>query len=617
MRKAIFSLFLSFASLFCVLQGAHAANPGAAAIFDTIGGTTSIDQGGAIHSQTRSIFSLGGGQASFQGKRVSLLSADPPSFSAGCSGISWHFGGFAFISMDEIRQLVEAVAQASLGVAVDLAMQVLCPQCYAVMTKLRDIANAMRNAAADACKIAQGLGRMVQGALGIQTPEKRQTECASESAGDGKSTGFLNSAAGALCRGIKETENFLTTKGTDFMKWANGDTGVNAPDQAAQAEFTNQTYRALTALGYPDGFTKDLMMSLLGMSVIYPVPGNSCVDAFKGMLGSPTLSQTPDPVLESRQKEILGTISSRDLAKTTAASVNPIPPTGSAPAKTSATAAKKGYQNCYAPPLLSGMGQFTDSLLCGSNPATNMTRFRNLYFKGDAAAMAASSIGLVCAPNDFSQFSKDAVNPFMYHCTGEKGDCLEPRMVRAATLYDNGSVNGFDGLLWMVADSLYGGVLAIKENRALPLSTVRILNGSGYPLYRLLNMAAVYPGLADELLSAYSATIATQYAVDTLDKIAMIGAQPAIDLKLAGGIQPNVVSDLREHIMGIMKYNQENKSRVLSRLAEKRGMVDVIMQVNRALQAEVISKGLGGNANMAISLKRQMAEDTFTGPPGP
>lgn len=83
MRKllAAFCLFLSTALL--TVQTAQAANAAAADIFNSIGGTTTIDRGGAVHSQARSIYSLGGGMVSFQGKKVSLLSADAPSFSAG------------------------------------------------------------------------------------------------------------------------------------------------------------------------------------------------------------------------------------------------------------------------------------------------------------------------------------------------------------------------------------------------------------------------------------------------------------------------------------------------------------------------------------------------------
>lgn len=608
MRKALFSFLLVFASLFGLLQTAQAADPSAAKIFNTLQGTVTIDQGGAIHSQARSIYSLGGGQISFTGKKVSLLAADPPSFSAGCSGISWHFGGFAFISMDEIRQLVEAIAQASLGVAVDLAMQVLCPQCYAVMSKLREISNMMRNAAADACKVAKGLGRMLATQMGISLPDERQSQCASSSSEDGQTANWLNGVAGALCRGMADAEKLLTKTGDNIMKYLNGETTdpSKKPDQNLLNESGNVTYRALSALGYNDGFVKDVMLSVIGMTVVHPVPNQDCRAAFKNLVGSEVPSGAPDIAAQ-----ILTTDTNRTVKKE---SGNPTPANADpgTPASPPPGGSKTGSTVCHAPPLLEGVQKVTNMMLCGPDPEKNIQRFANLYFKGEVAKLKQTSLGVVCvkAIKSNLDLSKDSSNPFLYTCRQGTGDCREPKMQRASTLLSTDTANGFDGLVWMVADALYRGVANVTAGQALEDDTKAILNGSGYPLYRLINMAAVYPGLAGELLSAYGSTIALQYAMDTMEQVAAIGAQPSIDLKLQGGISQQTVAMTREQILQIIKMGQENKSQVLTRLSEKRALVETIMQVNRALQAEVISKGIGGNADLAISLRRQTAAST-------
>ncbi len=264
MRKVIAAFLLFVSTLMLSVQPVYADNPSAADIFNSIGGTTTIDRGGSIHSQARSIYSLGGGMVSFEGKKVSLLSADPPSFSAGCSGISWHFGGFAFISMDEIRQLVEAVAQASLGVAVDLAMQTLCPQCYAVMAKLRDISNMMRNAAADACKIAENMAGMLKDS-GLLPAHSIVSDCAKTSADSGSTQSWMDAAAGEACNLLDTATTAVSTDADKFMSWLRGGNKAASPGNAQQllAMSGNVTYKALSALGYPDGVNKDVMLSLL------------------------------------------------------------------------------------------------------------------------------------------------------------------------------------------------------------------------------------------------------------------------------------------------------------------------------------------------------------------
>ena len=159
----------------------------------------------------------------------------------------------------------------------------------------------------------------------------------------------------------------------------------------------------------------------------------------------------------------------------------------------------------------------------------------------------------------------------------------------------------------MVGDALYDGVKRVRDNHpdGLADKTKKILNGSGWPLYRLINVAAVYPAMAGELLEAYTSAIAAQYVMDTLDKVSAIGAQPAIDLRSSKGLKPESISVVREHIMNMVRVGNEAKLQVLERLAEKRKMVEVIMQVNKTLQAEVIGQGLAGNANLAINIKRQ------------
>lgn len=616
MRKAFAAicLFLSFAIV--TVQTAQAASPNAGAIFNALGGTTTIDRGGAIHSQARSIYSLGGGMVSFQGKKVSLLAVDPPSFSAGCNGISWHFGGFAFISLDEIRQLVEAVAQASLGIAVDLAMQTLCPQCYAVMSKLRDMANMMRNAAADACSIAKNFGDMLSGPNGIFNPQGRATKCSTGAAEDGKTSSFLDSWAGAACRGLQKIETALDENGDktmDFLKFGNSGSG-KTPDRETLEAYGNVTYRALTALGYEDGVVKDLLLSMLGMTVNHPKSGQDCRTTFKNFMGSAS-EDSNDAALSAASKDALAKVvdtPSSSRVKSSSTNSNPTPSNVSTdPAQAGAGGATKGPNTCYAPPLLAGVQSLGQYLMCGPNVEAEMIKFAKDYYGGDLADLKTTSLGAMCA----SVENMDERNPFVYTCRKDtSGECTEPKITRLNTILASDSVRGYTGMAWIVGSALFDGMAAIRKNE--PLSkyphTVKVLSNSGWPLYRLLNMAAVYPMLTNDLLEAYASAIAAQYAIDSIDKVARIGAQPAIDMAASKGIRPESVTTVREQIMNMIRVGDDAKTAVLERLAEKRKLVDVVVQVNKALQAEVIGQNLSGNASLAVTLKRQAKPSTTT-----
>ena len=610
MRKVIQAFCLFLCTALVTVQTAQAASPTAADIFSTIGGNTTIDRGGSLHSQTRSIYSLGGGMTSFEGKKVSLMAVDPPSFSAGCNGISWHFGGFAFISLDEIRQLVEAVAQASLGIAVDLAMQTLCPQCYAVMAKLRDISNMMRNAAADSCKIAQNFGAMLGKEFGITPSTSRGSDCAKLAAEKGTTSSWMDAAAGQACSLLSKAETSLKTAGQEVTDWLKfGNTGTGTSPSREKIEMTgNVTYNALTALGYSDGFVKDMMLSLLGMTVYHAEPAADCSTAFQSLYGTPiSEADVADPSITDAEKAAMKKMIVNTSAQKIENTTNPTAaPTAAdkktTPASASATGTTQGQTVCFAPPLLAGMKTIGLAIMCGFNRNAEAQLFADNYYDGKLDKFQKTSLGAMCLTND----TLDNRNPVIYTCTkSASGECTQPQLTRLNTRMASATRGGYTGVALMVGDALYKGVKSVRDNTALPEDTKAILNGSGYPLYRLINMAAVYPALAGELLEAYSSAIAAQYTMDTLDKLARIGGQPSISMQSITGLRSSDVSSVREQIMALVRLGNDTKTQVLDRLAEKRQMVEVIMQVNKTLQAEVIGQGLSGNSSLAVSLKRQ------------
>lgn len=646
MRKFIAAFVFILAALGGPVELARAESPTAGNIFAMMGGTTTIDQGGSIHSQARSIYSLGGGMTSFQGKRISLLAADPPSFSAGCSGISWHFGGFAFISVDEIRQLVEAISQASLGIAVDLAMQTLCPQCYAVMAKLRDIANQMRNAAADSCKVAQNFGAMLKSS-GFFPADKAIKDC-SEAKTEDNSVGSQLEAGFSLCGTLNAAQTAMTTVGDDINKFLNGiptSTG-KTPDKDKLDAAGNMTYQALTALGYKDGFIKDVLLSFLGMEIVRPEPTSDCTPAFANLRGSSKTDSVPaaknepppaEPAMAAtwRSEAASGDINERSdyappegnstsagtPAVTVKAADDSTPPSVSdaalAAANPAPTGATKGKMVCHAPPILKGIAleELANKLVCGFDPDSDAAFFSAKFPGINLNNEKSGSIGMLCRKSVVNKIYattgfQSADNPSLYRCDSTTAGCTQPKMQRLsdAITLASGNASTYTGLAWMVMDALYSGVFAVMNNTPLPNETISMLNGSGYPLYRLINLAAVYPGTADELLQAYGAIISVHYAMDTLTKLAMPGGNAQISLIPAkGGIDRKELNELHSKIMRMVHESGQVTDQTLRRLDEKRALVRTIVDINKALQAEVISQGLGGNADLAVSIKKQLA----------
>jgi hypothetical protein len=644
MRKLV-SVFLMVACLFSMTQVVYAQSVTAANIFSSLGGDTTITQGGVIHSQARTIYSMGGGMASFKGKNVSLLSADPPSFSAGCTGISWHFGGFAFISLDEIRQLVEAVAQASLGVVVDLAMQTLCPQCYAVMSKLRDLASMMRNAAANSCRIAEMIGAEAE--KGISSALGNQGLCGNTAASSGSSDSFLGSLVDDTCSTLGDINTGLSSISTGINSFfggsSTGSSGTTPTKEQLNME-GNQTYEELSALGYQDGFLKDIMLSLTGMTLHTLNPATDCSGVFQSMTATAvanaqeTAAMTQTATMTSSNTGSVVYSASGSAYSAVLGGVNGMlsisPPdaivssggnsVGATPAMSQFTTAatpnpgdsNQGTNTCFAPPLLTGFGDVARTLICGINPSQDVQTFLNRsgvnlsqFENGPVWAMCLGT----AQNGSFNGPDVASSNPNLYHCVASGSNrCLNPTLTDFNT--DSGAANSsgmYTGLVWMVMDAIYQGTIAVANNQPWPAETLAIVNGSDYPLYRIINLSAVYPGMAGDLLNAYGSVIAVQYATDTLDKLSAPGALPGIDLRAAhAGTTGQSVRQMHEQLMNMIHDAGPLKDEVLKRLNEKRALVDTIVQVNRALQADVLSQGLAGNANLAMSIKDQLSRVT-------
>ena len=636
---------------------AQASSPQAENIFATQLGTSTIDKGGAIHSQTRSIYSLGGGMTSFQGKRVSLLAVDPPSFSAGCHGISWHFGGLAFINAAEISQLVESIAQASLGLAVDLAMQTICPQCYAVMTKLRDMAASMRNASVDACQVAHRMEDWAKVNMPASwQPDASLKNCSLNTSDTARAASPLQSQMkDGLCSGLASVNTEMAEIGTGVTNFLNGtpDPAKPTPSKRDLDSVGNYSYETLTALGYEDGFIKDLLLSYLGMTIKAANPSANCAEVLKDVLGSSANALgTVDPATATADQKKRAAITAStgrtlDFSSIPSSPVGgsgvriALPPDGAtapsfgaaagavAPSTPSANGAQKGLPVCRAPPTLSGMKDIGRALICGYDPIADMATFISNHGSDGPSTQAIidSGLGILCSLGAIakeaakgataSQLSHELggdPDPLMYHCGADSARCMHPTTVKFSENLKAGTVSAtakYSGLAWYVMDALYSGVDAVKNNQQLPSTTVQLLNGSGYPLYRLLNLAAVYPGQAGELLEAYGGVIAVHYAMDTLTQMLSVGTITQISMEsLNGGVTGQDITAIRAEIMNMLHIGGDVKESVLKRLSEKRTLVDLIVQVNKALQADVFSSGLSGNANLALSIKQQMAPMT-------
>mgnify|MGYP005847825009 CR=1 FL=1 len=101
--------------------------------------------------------SFGSGVVRFPHKSIQLISLTPPSFSAGCNGISWSLGGFSFIDGEELMSFIQSAGNGALGQVVLLATKVICPPCAGTINDVEAMSRWMSKFSADSCQAGKDL----------------------------------------------------------------------------------------------------------------------------------------------------------------------------------------------------------------------------------------------------------------------------------------------------------------------------------------------------------------------------------------------------------------------------------------------------------------------------
>lgn len=126
---------------------------------------------GFYEGQSRGYLSGGSFEMRFPNRNPTPFALSLPKLSAGCGGISLMGGAFSFIDMDQFVQYLQAIAQNAMGMAFNMALTTLCPQCATVLSKLEQMAREVAGNLKNSCQMTKGLFA----AAGL-TPDKfRQT----------------------------------------------------------------------------------------------------------------------------------------------------------------------------------------------------------------------------------------------------------------------------------------------------------------------------------------------------------------------------------------------------------------------------------------------------------
>lgn len=85
------------------------------------------------------------------------ISANPPHINAGCGGIDAYGGSVSFLEPQMLVKKLQQILQNSQGVAFEMALTTLCPQCKTIMNDMESLSNFLNGLSMNSCQAAKGL----------------------------------------------------------------------------------------------------------------------------------------------------------------------------------------------------------------------------------------------------------------------------------------------------------------------------------------------------------------------------------------------------------------------------------------------------------------------------
>lgn len=558
MRRLITSI------LFLTMLTAQAAQADALgnAFNDLLGSVdTATTSGGVFAGKTQTTISGGGVDIHFSPQRsVSLVSITPPSLSAGCGGISAFFGGMSYINGAEIQQLLQNIAQGVTAGLFMAAMGAICPQCEQWIAKAQDWLQKASALAINGCQmgmsIAQDMANKVQEARGqnclnlasatntaSDTFEAKQSTCKDQSA----TATYLQSVWSSAFGADASSTNASTVNKCVMLKNVVG--------------AGNSTWAALDQTrvwqNYP--YVGILLMSLTGTNA--PEVKNSSGKT------TPNVGWVAPTISPAQFVSVYMCGTNPNLWPETSA-IDSLP--GGTEAKpTGGNKLLSVYTSLqHQCKRMLGTANSAPVQLLGCSSGSNNGTVGTDYLSGDEV-----SGGTGCPiPTKITLSQLDSIT-----FPGTQGIPI-----------------GTNGFYYYVLATLAEGIDEISNNKPLTADVIALVNISPFPLYKALNVAAVYPGVAQAIVAD------NVQALGTLLSLAFLQHQLSQIRKLTNGKPICMPKGL---LKAYRAAEQELTDEISKRYAKinqlydhEQMIISQVKDVNKAILNNIYASGLASAA---------------------
>lgn len=560
-RIATFFLVAAAAAGVILPFSAAQASTDATTAFNNLLGSVSTTGPGYFTSAERNMF-VGGNLRTFvPTSNLSLVSFTPPSISAGCGGISVVFGGFSFLNGQQFQQLVQNIMQNAVGYAVYIGIRILCPMCSDILQELQKIAHLLAANGINSCQIAESL---VNGALnmaGVSVPStsslnSSSQDCSQTASSAGAATDFV-AAETSICQGTSSALGWLDSQ----IQSVGSALGANGSAHEAGAHIMvdgNPDWAGLTWAGYSDTYVKEIILSIVGTSSNVKDPSNSSGTAqTSNFPGWTFVDQYSTNVAGQALADIL--LWGADPSSTAAQLASS--PGGAALSASAQDAANRANTLGYSslPMLVCG------SLPSGSPvPAPASTPSPGMTSGHDNSRMCDVFIG--GTSNTVKSVAASGQNPLITT----------------------------NGLIVSVVNTLNQAVNAVAADQPIPAQAIELMQITPLPLYKVINIAAVYPDVASQIVNTYAQAIGYLIVSEVVESWLRTpqSAAPGADFGTAAS---TLMQQMRKVSTGIETSLKNEAKETESALRFQNDILEQIKMVNDVMYSSLASTNIQGN----------------------
>jgi conjugative transfer pilus assembly protein TraH len=254
--KVLASVVACSLALAPVLPKAGDLNAEVTDMFNNLGAIGNYTAPGAFRGQTFNTYTGGNLYLRAPNKTYQLAAITFPSAKGGCGGIDLFGGSFSHISAAEFKNMLKNITAALPGIAFQLALEAVSPLLGGLTKWAKGLETWINNARINSCETATALVSSAAEATGYDS----HRACAKLAI----TMGMESDIDAAMKRCASDSPSILASARSN-----------TDPKVAALAPFVgNLTWKALKTVDTLDDKSRELVMSIVGTFIFYPLESN-------------------------------------------------------------------------------------------------------------------------------------------------------------------------------------------------------------------------------------------------------------------------------------------------------------------------------------------------------